>query len=469
MSNDFTVVWNNCLQYLRSQLTEQDFKTWFDPIRAVKLDGNVLTLNVPNKFFCEWLEDNFVKVLRAAITKELGEHARLEYQYKIENHFEVKKNNFPKTDKHAIPGGFAADTIKNPFVIPGIKRVKIDPQLKNSYNFDSFIEGDCNRLARSAGIAIANNPGNTGFNPFVVFGDVGLGKTHLAQAIGNEVITKFPSKSVLYVSSEKFTNQIIEAIKNNAVNDFVNFYQLVDVLIVDDIQFLANRTKTQEIFFHIFNQLHQDGKQIILTSDCAPKDLNGMEERLISRFKWGLSADIQAPDLETRIAIAESKMDTKGIDIPNNVIEFICYNIKHNIRELEGVMISLIAHSSLNQQDIDISLAREVIQSFISNINKEITIEYIMKLVADYYDIPVDMLEKQSRKRQFVIARQLSMYLAKKLTNETLKTIGDKFGGRDHSTVLYSCTQVQNMMDTDDFFKDSVVELEKRLEMSMSA
>ncbi|MEM8909195.1 MAG: chromosomal replication initiator protein DnaA, partial [Bacteroidota bacterium] len=289
-----------------------------------------------------------------------------------------------------------------------------------------------------------------------------------AQAVGNEVLHTLPGKTVLYVSSEKFTNQIIESIRNNAVNDFVNFYQLIDVLIVDDIQFLANKQKTQEIFFHIFNQLHQNGKQIILTSDRPPKDLDGMEERLISRFKWGLSADLQAPDLETRMAILESKMDQEGLELPHDVVEFICYNIKNNIRELEGVLISLVAQSSLNRREIDVDLAKEVIKNFVSQMSKEITVEFIQTLVAEHFNVAVDKLKGQTRKRGIVIARQLSMYLAKNLTNKSLKAIGENFGGRDHSTVIYSCKAVQDLLDTDMIFKDTVADLEKKIKMSLN-
>ena len=383
----------------------------------------------------------------------------------------MKKNNQNKeqsSKRDAEPGFIAGSQIKNPFVIPGIKKLKIDSQLNPNYLFTNYIEGDCNRLARSAGQAIAKNPGGTAFNPLVIFGDVGLGKTHLAHAIGNEVLQQLPNKTVLYVSSEKFTNQIIQSIKNNAVNDFVNFYQLVDVLIVDDIQFLANKQKTQEIFFHIFNQLHQNGKQIILTSDRPPKDMNGMEERLLSRFKWGLSADVQAPDLETRIAILESKISKEGFNLPSDVIEFICYNIKSSIRELEGVLVSLVAQSSLNRREIDMALTKRVIQNFVNQINKEITVDFIQELVAEHFNVPVEKLKGQTRKRSIVIARQLSMYLAKKMTDKSLKAIGENFGGRDHSTVIYSCTAVQNLLDTDAVFKDTVAELEKKIQLSLN-
>jgi chromosomal replication initiator protein len=469
MFKDHATVWDNCLQTIRRNVNNQSFKTWFEPIRPVRLEQSALTIQVPNKFFYEWLEEHYVSLLKTTIRKELGDKGRLEYQILMGSPHEKNGDKVSKNGGgHYSPGMVDTQNIKNPFVIPGIKKVKIDPQTNPNYTFDNYIEGDCNRLARSAGLAIAKKPGTTSFNPLVIFGDVGLGKTHLAQAVGNDVLEKFPDKTVLYVSSEKFTNQIIQSIKNNAVNDFVNFYQLVDVLIVDDIQFLANKQKTQEIFFHIFNQLHQSGKQIILTSDRPPKDLDGMEERLISRFKWGLSADLQAPDLETRMAILESKMMREGIDIPQDVTEFICFNIKNNIRELEGVLVSLIAQSSLNRREIDIDLAKEVIKNFVSQINKEITVGFIQKLVADHFDVPVEKLQGKTRKRQVVIARQLSMYLAKNLTDKSLKAIGENFGGRDHSTVIYSCKTVQDLMETDAIFNDTVSELEKKIKMTLN-
>ncbi|MEZ4948271.1 MAG: chromosomal replication initiator protein DnaA [Saprospiraceae bacterium] len=472
MTLDHTSVWGNCLQTIRRNVNSQSFKTWFEPIRPVRLENNALTIQVPNKFFYEWLEEHYVSLLKMTIRKELGDRGRLEYQILMSNSKDKGKLNKPGNGDEkddATPGVFDTGNIKNPFVIPGIKKLRIESQLNPNYTFDNFIEGDCNRLARSAGMAVANKPGGTAFNPLVIFGSVGLGKTHLAHAIGNEVMRTMPNKTVLYVSTEKFTNQIIQSIKNNAVGDFVNFYQLVDVLIVDDIQFLENKSKTQEIFFHIFNQLHQGGKQLVLTSDRPPKDLSGMEERLISRFKWGLSADLSAPDFETRMAILESKMSQEGVDLPPNVLEFICYNIKNNIRELEGVLISLIAQSSLNRREIDLTLTKDVIKNFVSNINKEITVDFIQKLVADHFKVPVDKLAGKTRKRSIVIARQLSMYLAKNLTNQSLKAIGDNFGGRDHSTVIYSCKTVQDLLDTDTLFKDNVTELEKKIKMSLSS
>ncbi|NNE28802.1 MAG: chromosomal replication initiator protein DnaA [Saprospiraceae bacterium] len=460
MVKDYSTVWDNCLRTIKKNVNQQSFKTWFEPIKPVRLESNALTIQVPNKFFYEWLEEHYLLLLKKTIRQELGDSGRLEYQILMS---QAKK----KANSVGGPGTINTGSIKNPFVIPGIKRMDIDPQLIPSLTFENYIEGDCNRLARSAGIAVAKKPGGTSFNPLVLFGDVGLGKTHLAQAIGNEILKNFPDKSVLYVSSEKFTNQIIESIRNNAVNDFVNFYQLLDVLIVDDIQFLANKVKTQEIFFHIFNQLHQNGKQVILTSDRPPKDLDGMEVRLISRFKWGLSADLSAPDLETRMAILEAKMNQEGAELPHEVVEFICYNIQNNIREIEGVLVSLLAQSTLNRREIDLDLAKEVIRNFVTQMSKEITIDFIQRVVGEHFSVPIEQIKGQTRKRSIVIARQLSMHLAKNLTQKSLKAIGQEFGGRDHSTVIYSCRAVQDLLDTDPSFKDVVAELEKKIKMTL--
>ncbi len=467
MMRDHATVWDNCLQMIRRNVNLQSFKTWFEPIRPVRLQDNALTIQVPNKFFYEWLEEHYVGLLKNSIRRELGDRGRLEYQILMGSP-ERPIHTTPEQAGAYMHGGVEAVNIKNPFVIPGIKKMKVDPQLNPLSTFDSFIEGDCNRLARSAGLAVAKKPGGTAFNPLVIYGATGLGKTHLAHAIGNEIIKHAEGKSILYVSSENFTNQVINAIRNNAVGDVVNFYQLIDVLLIDDIQFFANKFKMQEIFFNIFNQLHQTGRQIVMTSDRPPKDLEGIEDRLISRFKWGLTADLQAPDLETRIAILEAKMAKQGVDLPQNVSEFICYHIQSNIRELEGVLISLVAQSSLNRREIDIDLAKEVIRSFVTSIHKEITVEYIQKLVAEHFKVPVEKLQGETRKRSFVIARQLSMYLAKKMTDKSLKAIGDTFGGRDHSTVIYSCKTVQDLMETDPFFKDTVAELERKIKLSLN-
>ncbi len=279
---------------------------------------------------------------------------------------------------------------------------------------------------------------------------------------------KYKNKTVLFVPSEKFTNQFIDSLKNNSVNDFIHFYQLIDVLIIDDIQFFANKQKTQDMFFHIFNHLHQEKKQLVLTSDRAPRDLEGVEERLLSRFKWGLAADLTVPDFETRLAILEKKMYADGIELPREVVEFVAYNINSNVRELEGALISLLAQASLNRKEIDLDLAKKIIKNFVKSISREVSIDFIQKTVCEYFDVPVEKLREKTRKRQVVQARQLSMFLAKHFTKNSLKIIGKHFGGRDHSTVIHSCQAVQNLMDTDGKFKDSVADIQKKIQMSIS-
>jgi chromosomal replication initiator protein len=361
----------------------QPFKTWFEPIKPIQLENNVLTIQVPSQFFYEYLEEHYVGLLGKTIKRELGKEARLEYRIVVENgtpHQHPKTVNMPtqftksKKDSDVDFPLTIQNPVKNPFVIPGIKRVQIDSQLNPHYTFESYIEGDCNRVARRAGKTVSEKPGGTSFNPLVIYGSVGLGKTHLAQAIGNEVKRVHPTKAVLYVSAEKFINQFIDHSKNSIINDFIHFYQLIDVLIVDDIQFFARAEKTQDAFFAIFNHLHQSGKQLILTSDKPPKDLDGLQERLLSRFRWGLSADMQMPDFETRMEILEMKMRNDGLEMPKEVVKYVAYNIQSNVRELEGALISLLAQSSLNRKEIDLELAKRVLKSFVKTSSKEITI-----------------------------------------------------------------------------------------------
>ena len=430
-------VWNNCLSYIKDNINEESFKTWFIPIKVIKLKDKTLTIEVPSKFFYEWIEENYIDLLTSAIKKELENDSKLVYSIMMEN---IYGNDRPYTIKVPsvkrksinnqninLPSEVINNEIKNPFIVPGLQKLKIDSQLSPNYTFNNFIEGDCNRLARSSWICCFKNPAGTSFNPLLIYGGVGLGKTHLANAIGVEIKERFPEKTVLYVSAEKFTQQFIESIRNNTRNDFVHFYQLIDVLIIDDIQFFAAKEKTQDIFFHIFNHLHQHNKQIILTSDRAPVDMSGVEQRLLSRFKWGLSADLQQPELETRIAILKNKLYKDGIEIPNDVIEYLAYSISSNIRELEGALISLLAQSSLNKKDISINLARDMIDRFVRTTTREVSIDYIQKIVCDYFDLSIDSFKSKTRKRNIVQARQLA--------NVLLKTINKIFTCKYRSTM----------------------------------
>ena len=353
--------------------------------------------------------------------------------------------------------------MRNPFIIPGIQNVKIESQLNPNYTFENFLEGDSNRLARNAGIAVSNKPGGTSFNPLLIFGGVGLGKTHLAHSIGIDIKEKYPERTVLYITAEKFTQQYIEAIKKNNRNDFIHFYQIIDVLIVDDVQFLSGKSGTQDVFFHIFNHLHQNGKQVILTSDKAPVDMQDIELRLLSRFKWGLSAELQNPDFETRVSILNNKLYRDGVTMSEEVIDYVAKNIKTNVRELEGAIISLTAQASFNRKEITISLAKEIVEKFVKNTKREVSIDYIQKTVSDYFQMEVSTLQSKTRKRHIVQARQLAMFFAKKFTKASLASIGSQIGKRDHATVLHACKTVDNLSSTDKQFRKYVEDLGKKL------
>jgi len=362
-----------------------------------------------------------------------------------------------------IPLNNKSPELRNPFVIPGIRNVKIESQLNPNYSFENFLEGDSNRLARSAGLAVATKPGGTSFNPLLIFGGVGLGKTHLAHAIGVDIKDKYPEKTVLYISAEKFTQQYIDSVKKNNRNDFIHFYQIIDVLIIDDVQFLSGKSGTQDVFFHIFNHLHQNGKQVVLTSDKAPVDMQDIEQRLLSRFKWGLSAELQNPDFETRVSILKNKLYRDGVEMPEDIIEFVAKNIKTNVRELEGAIISLIAQSSFNKKEITIDLARQIVEKFVKNTKREVSIDYIQKVVSDYFQMDIDTLQSKTRKRHIVQARQLAMFFAKKFTKASLASIGSQIGKRDHATVLHACKTVDNLSSTDKQFRKYVEDIHKKL------
>ncbi|MCC6289633.1 MAG: chromosomal replication initiator protein DnaA [Chitinophagaceae bacterium] len=475
MEKNYDKVWNSCLTIIKDIVEWQHFNTWFEPIKPVALTEKVLTIQVPSQFFYEYLEEHYVNLLAKTLKRELGKEARLEYRIMVDSGndknkpltMDVSGQGFKTYSNNEMDFPLVVNNpVKNPFVIPGLKKVQIDPQLNAAYSFDAFIEGDCNRVARRAGKTVAEKPGTTSFNPLVVYGGVGLGKTHLVQAIGNEVKRQHPNKIVLYVSSEKFINQFQDHSRNNAINDFIHFYQMIDVLIVDDVQFFNRAEKSQDALFAIFNHLHQSGKQLILTSDKSPKDLEGVQERLLSRFRWGLSADMQLPDYETRMDILERKMKNDGLDMPKDVVKYIAYNIQSNVRELEGALISLLAQSSLNKREIDLELAKKVLRNFVKTSSKEITIETIQKMVCDYFNLPYERLLQKTRKREIVQARQITMYLAKQFTKNSLKTIGEHFGGRDHTTVIHSCQTVKDLMDTDGLFRESVVDLQQKVQLA---
>ena len=470
MGKNCIEIWSECLSYIQGQVKPERFKVLFEPIRALKFKENVLTIQVPSAYVYEALEGEYIDILRAALQKAIGPMAKLEYSVVVEK---VKAAEPLTTTLASNPIRKPAVStvyldqpnnagLKNPFERAS-NRIQIDSQLNPSYTMDSFIEGTCNRLARSAGMAIAQRPGGTAFNPLLIYGGSGLGKTHLAQAIGLEVKQNYPNKVVLYVSTNIFQTQFTEAVRRNEVNDFLHFYQLIDVLILDDIQELAGKTGTQNTFFHIFNHLHQSGKQLIMTCDKAPAELEGMEDRLLSRFRWGLSAEIKAPDFETRKEIILNKARKDGIDFSEDIIEYICKYVNNNVRELEGAMISLLAQSTFNKRDLTLDVVEDILGKMVKKSTEELTVNKIQQVVCDHFKIPEELLQTKTRKREVVQARQLAMYFSKNYTKYSLSYIGSQIGKKDHATVLYACKAVTDLMETDRNFKIQVEEIQRKL------
>jgi len=435
--------WENCLSLIRKEISDQQYQTWFKPIILLKITSSIITLQVPTKFFYEWLEDHYLKLLNNTVKKVLGKKTKIEYVVS-----EVKEEAKSVNTKRKIK-------------IEEIKQTKFD-NLNRNFKFKTFISGKCNSVARAAGKRICKNPGDNPFNPHMVYGGVGLGKTHLIQSIGNK-ISKKNQKSVYYVTSEKFANQFIDALKENRLKDFTKFYVNIDCLIIDDVQFFKGKEKTQEVFFHIFNQLNLNNKQIILSADKSPINMDGLEQRLISRFKSGLTVELEKPEFETRLNILNAKINNENIKISEEVIHYIAVQVDTNIRELEGVLISLLAHSTITKKPIDIELAKSIIGKIVKDTNREINISYIQEIVSKFFNISINQMKDKARKKEIVIARQVAMYFSKDFTNNSLKSIGFHFGGRDHSTVIHAVQSVNDMIDTDSIFKKNVEEIKKRI------
>lgn len=455
--------WQNCLSQIKAQTSAEEFAKWFLPIIPIEFNGTTLRLRVPNKNFVEQIETNYLRVLKPLIAESFGQQTRLCYAVP-KSDIQMSIDSSADATITTRPFSTQTDTanIRNPFVIPGLKKIFIDPQLNKNYTFANFIEGECNRLVRSAGMSVAVNPGNnTPFNPLYIYGDSGLGKTHIAQAIGNEIRQRYPELQVLYVAMSKFQAQYQSATINKEIPDFIHFYQAVDVLILDDIQELSGKPGTQNAFFNIFNHLQMSGKQLVLISDKPPVELKDIEERLLTRFKWGLSAQILTPDYHTKIKIIKSKAARLNAEIPEEVVTYLAENICANIREIEGAISSLIANTSFMGKRITITLAKEILKAYVSLYQKEVTIEHIIEVVCDYMSIDKERLNSSERTREVAIARQLAMYLAKQYTKSPLTAIGMAIGGRNHATVLHSCKTISNLIDTDKTFRTQVEEIEK--------
>ena len=471
-------VWEKCIESIKEMVTNQSFKMWFEPIKPVLLKDFEITIAVPSQHYYEYLESNYLGVLKKVIHDQLGPLGRLKYQVLMDKGSQNRAAfSLIMTSTKAAVGvqeeGFMAgiDNENSLTNFDSEEQHYFDINLDPNHSFESYIEGSCNRLARSAGIAVADRPGVTSFNPLFVYGGTGLGKTHLVQAIGNYVKENTPNLNVRYVSAEKFGNQFIQATQKKDrkyIQLFADYYSKADVLIIDDIQFFASKEKTQEIFFQIFNHLHQNKKQLILTSDRAPKDLNDMQERLLSRLKWGLSVDVQFPDFDTRVAIIRNKMEANGIQIPDNVVDYIAHNVESNVREMEGIIIRLIAHATLMRKEIDLDLAKQTVQTLVQDIENEVSIDYIQKIVSEYFNITLDEIKGKSRKQEIVLPRQIAMFYAKEMTNYSLKAIGNQFGGRDHSTVIHAIQTVNNLLENDKKIEKYLDDLSKKLKVTLT-
>lgn len=465
---DCLTTWNKCLEYIEQKVTMSSYKTWFAPLKPVSLEGGLLTLEIPSMYFRETLEGQYINTLAGALRSVIGPNAQLQYTLPVvkEPRAEVVEQGRVGNQGVALSGGYnklGESGIVNPFVGVGIHSMNIDPQLNEDYTFENYVEGECNKLARTVAYAVSEKPGVTAFNPLFIYGDSGVGKTHLIQAIGMEVKRREPTKNVIYLSANRFMRQFMDATKNNQTNGFLNFYQMIDVLIIDDIQELAGKTGTENVFFQIFNHLQQNKRQIVIAADKKPIDIAGMEDRLLSRFKAGVVAEVSRPDYDTRVKIIKNKIAKDGIQIPDNVVEYLATNITTNVRELEGSLVSLLAQATLTHTDITLDVAYRVVGCLVKSEKKDISVDSIMSTVCSHFGIENDALQLNTRKHEIVNARQIAMYLSKEMTQASLSTIGMKLGNRNHSTVLYACKTVSNLLETDKDFERTVRSIQEKI------
>lgn len=462
-NNQAIALWERCLAFIKDNVSVTAFKTWFVPIVPLKYETKALTIGVPSPFFYEYLEEKYVGVLRAAIYKEIGEGTELMYSILTDktNHISVNMEGTRRSD--AVAPKPVVNGNKTPNPLQAATPQELDPHLNPNYNFDNFLKGTSNEFSRTVAETVAQNPART-FNPLFLYGPSGVGKTHLINAIGTRIKELYPEKRVLYVSAHLFQVQYTDSVRTNHFNDFISFYQTIDVLIIDDIQEFAGVTKTQNTFFHIFNHLHQNGKQLILTSDRAPVMLQGMEERLLTRFKWGLVAELEKPDIELRKNILRTKIRQDGLTIPESVICYIAENVNESVRELEGIVNSMLAQSILLKREISLELAHRIVSKAVKCAEiKSLSVNDIIEKVCAYYKIDISTIHTKTRKREVVQVRQIAMYLAKKHTETSSSKIGQMIGKKDHATVLHACKIIKDQVEVDKAFKSEIEAIEASL------
>lgn len=458
MNNDNNIaLWNKCLEIFKDVLPQEQFTAWFAPISAISYDGQRLDLKVPSQYFKERIEETYLELMSKTLKRVYGSQVKLFYNY------EVADTNVTESDSNESvikSRAHRQNQSSNPF--DKVEYTDIDPQLNPKYTFENYCGSTCNKLALTIAETIAKDPSCKTFNPLFVFGTTGVGKTHLIQAIGVKIKEEFPRTRVLYVTARVFETQYTTAVRNNNLADFINFYQSIDVLILDDVQEFAGKQGTQNTFFHIFNHLHQYQKQLILSSDCRPSEMDGMIPRLISRFKWGMTVELEKPDYQLRRSVLEQKAHQDGLTIPEDVLDYIATNVTDSIRELEGIVVALLAHATMLNQDITVQLAKMVIGNAIKLNKKPVTFEMIVETVANFYDMDSELLYGKSRKREISDARQLVMYLAKNNTQLSSTNIGMRLS-RNHATVLHACKQIEQRISIEEKYKKEVLEIEANL------
>lgn len=454
MTNETTILWQNCLRLLEGNLSSTAFSTWFKPMIPLSFENGVLVVQVPSQFFASYIEENYIDLLSKVIYRVFGPNTRLQYKVIVDSTSGASTMQTSVRAEERMLAQSMSRPVNAAPIIPDF-----DTQLNPSYTFATFVAGEANKLARTAGVSIAKHPGTTAFNPIFIYGGSGVGKTHLVNAIGNQVRAIYPEKKVLYVAANTFKLQYQDAALNHKIPDFLNFYQQIDVLIVDDIQYFSGLKGTQDTFFHIFNYLQQSHKQLILTSDRSPLQLKDIEDRLLTRFKWGLSAEVLHPDYTLRRDILIHKMRLDGIELSDEIVNFIAANVTESIRDLEGILASLLAYSTLTDCQIDMKLAEEVVSRVVALHPKTIDMPEIVEAVSEHYNLPTKVILSQSRLKEVALARQIAMYLSKELTDHSLNEIGHYMGHRSHATVLHAARMLKDQLELDAVLRQNVSQI----------